>query len=255
MRTRTKIGLMLIMIALVGGAYLLYANYGASIVKLDHTGDYDERAKGWNKLRALPTPWKFKYERKELYKGLDLSHHNKITSFDALADYDFVYHKATEGSTFKDPKFEERMCKFVEMGIPCGAYHFFSTGSSGKAQFENFKNCVPKDFPLIPVLDIEINKNRWSKSKLNKELATWIKLCEKHYGIKPIIYSSSDFYIFYNLGQHDCMFWSGDVNATPRINPCMHQKRLVKVKGLAGAVDYNEAPDVMFNPSSSFVEK
>lgn len=139
----------------------------------------------------------FIIDDKDIYRGLDLSHHNTIVAFDGLSKYDFIYHKATEGSTFMDPKFDEREEKFIKMGIPYGAYHFFTTTSSGKEQFSNFKNNVSKGCPLIPVLDIEINKNKWSVSKLNKEIADWITLCEKHYGVKPIIYSSSWFYIRY----------------------------------------------------------
>lgn len=196
--------------------------------------------------------YEFIIEDKDSYKGLDLSHHNKIVSFEGISHYDFIYHKATEGSTFVDPKFSERIKKCIRLGMPCGAYHFFSTSSSGKDQFENFKRNVPTNMPLIPVIDIEINKNNWSKEKLNEELGVWIQLCEEYYGVKPIIYSSSWFYKHYNLKQHDCWFWSGDINSTPKVNYLIHQKKLKYVAGIVGKVDYNEAKDIPTNPKSTY---
>lgn len=106
--------------------------------------------------------------------------------------------------------------------------------------------------PLIPVIDIEINRNNWSKKKLNKELGDWIALCEEYYGVKPIIYSSSWFYIRYGLHRHDCMFWSGDINSIPKVNYLIHQKQLKSVVGILGKVDYNEAKDIPINPKSSY---
>jgi lysozyme len=186
-------------------------------------------------------PWIYTIDEDDLLKGLDLSHHNKIVNYERQKDIDFIYHKATEGSTFTDPQFKSRMKRFSEIGIPCGAYHFFTTGSSGKAQFNHFKSVVSKDYPLIPVLDIEINRNNWSVSKLNGELAEWIRLCEKHYGVKPIIYSSSWFYVRYGLSQHGCMFWSGDVDTKPRVKCVIHQQTIKPVAGMAGKVDYDVA--------------
>ena len=186
-------------------------------------------------------PWIHKIDDGDLMRGLDLSHHNKIVNFDKLRDMDFIYHKATEGSTFADPRFAERMEKFTQMDIPCGAYHFFTTSSSGKAQFRHFKSIVSKKYPLIPVLDIEINRNNWSTKKLNEELAVWIGMCEEYYGVKPIIYSSSWFYIRYRLSQHGCMFWSGDVDVKSQVKCIIHQQTIKHVAGIAGKADYNVA--------------
>ncbi len=228
---------------------LCYKYWGRSVSKIGDNWEYNVEQYYDEVINEPPTEG-FKYEAKDLYKGLDLSHHNKINDFDALSQFDFIYHKATEGATFVDPRFKTCYNECVKRGVPIGAYHFFTTTSSGEKQFENFKRVVPKTCALLPMLDIEINKNNWSKGKLNRELATWIKMCKEYYGVKPIIYSSSWFYKQYSLSKHKCLFWSGDINDTPRVKCCIHQKRFEKVKGIAGEVDYNESKKLYFNPNA-----
>ena len=43
------------------------------------------------------------------------------------------------------------------------------------------------------------------------------------------------------------MFWSGDINSTPKVKHCIHQKRFIRVSGIMGLVDYDESPNVFFN--------
>ena len=50
----------------------------------------------------------------------------------------------------------------------------------------------PGDLP--PVLDIEEKSKIQSTASLIVGLKRWIKKIEDHYGVKPIIYSSSNFY-------------------------------------------------------------
>lgn len=188
------------------------------------------------------------YEVKDNYHGIDISHHNKITDFNVLANgIDFVYHKATEGATIQDKKFTNRMNKFLDMGIPFGAYHYFTSLSSAKAQFDNFRSVAPTNLPLIPVIDIEDNKGKWSSKKLNAELAEFIRLCEEHYGVTPIIYSSSGFYTKNHLDQHNCDFWSGDIGHKPQVKAIIHQTKIIPVKGMKGKVDYDVAEEIPFN--------
>ena len=133
--------LFLILGSVALSAFYLVINYWEYVEQVSWDEDYDKRAKSYN-AGALTDPLNFKYEEKEIYKGLDLSHHNKIIKYEGLSEYDFIYHKATEGSTFVDPKFKSRMVQILKMGIPFGGYHFFTTTASGKEQFENFKKVV-----------------------------------------------------------------------------------------------------------------
>ena len=253
--TKKRIVIITVLSLLTAGSLFVYKIYDDKYkLRNEQDGPFNYVATKTYKMGHLdtPTPWEFRHSNKKIYKGIDLSHHNHVLDFDALKKVDFIYHKATEGSTFRDLKFKTRMEQFVQRGIYCGAYHFFTTTISAEKQFENFASVVPKDLPLIPVLDIERNKGKWSKRKLNIELDKWIKLCEKHYGVKPIIYSSSDFYIKYNLKQHNCKFWSGDVNFPPRVDYIMHQKKIIPVEGMAGKVDYDEASQIPLNPKAKY---
>ena len=67
--------------------------------------------------------------------------------------------------------------------------------NSLREQAENFIKTVGelryKDLP--PVLDIETIHSGCSHKTLNDKALTWLKIIEKHYGRKPIVYSSASF--------------------------------------------------------------
>jgi lysozyme len=52
---------------------------------------------------------------------------------------------------------------------------------------------------LPPVLDIEVIGNPGA-AKLRQNIRIWLNVVEKHYGMKPIIYSYIDFYEKYIYG-------------------------------------------------------
>ena len=59
--------------------------------------------------------------------GIDLSHHNEISDWSRL-DVDFIYLKATEGTGWVDPLFNEYLKKARRYDIPVGDYHLFESG-------------------------------------------------------------------------------------------------------------------------------
>lgn len=178
------------------------------------------------------------FSSKENIYGIDLSHHNKVINWDKI-NASFIYLKSTEGATFVDPSFNSRIKECKKRKILVGAYHYMTTSSSAKAQFNNFKKIVKKsDIDLIPVIDIEINKNKLSILELRNRVKEFSKLCKQEYGVYPIIYSSQKFYLTYFVGLPN-KFWSGDVNSHVYI-PCkIHQKTIKSVPGISGKVDYN----------------
>ena len=146
--------------------------------------------------------------------GLDVSHHNgNKWGSDMPAYINFVYVKATEGKTFKDPLYKQNL---EEAKIACtafppnyhkyiGAYHFFKQEVPAKLQFQNIKETVdPKEITLPLAVDFEFVHYR-SKEELNQvqnTLYELLVLIEKYYGKKPIIYCNPRGYSLF-IGNHD----------------------------------------------------
>ena len=129
--------------------------------------------------------------------GIDVSRHQGDIDWERLstghhpdAPISFVYIKASEGSDFKDVKFKENFENARKHGFVRGAYHYFSTTSSGLSQANLFISMVKlRKGDLPPVLDIEEKPK--NKKKYIEEVKVWLKKVEEHYGVKPIIYASS----------------------------------------------------------------
>ena len=90
--------------------------------------------------------------------GIDLSAHNGDVEFDKVAEagVSFVFLKASEGTTFRDPKFKENYEAARKAGIRTGAYHFFRFDGDGYDQGRNFLDAVDSlDLDLPLAIDIE----------------------------------------------------------------------------------------------------
>ena len=95
-----------------------------------------------------------------------------------------------------------------------GAYHFFSFESSGENQAKLFCDTV-KAVPnmLPPVIDVEFYGRFHSGDDIDvdavkKELHSMIDILTDHYGVKPIIYVSSETYeLIVKDDFADCGIW------------------------------------------------
>ena len=69
----------------------------------------------------------------------------------------FLYIKATEGSTAQDERFAAYWKNAKNAGLLSGAYHFFSYDSEGRTQAENFIITVGPDLKgrLLSVNDVD----------------------------------------------------------------------------------------------------
>ncbi len=148
--------------------------------------------------------------------AIDLSHHNtseivwdslrvmidkkgySTKSVNAAVDIypvSYVILKATEGNNLKDRHFKRNWNNAKEAGYRRGAYHFFRTSKNPVTQANNFIKTVghldADDLP--PILDIETLHKGCSIAKLNASIKEWLDIVEKHYGKKPIIYSSESY--------------------------------------------------------------
>ena len=134
-------------------------------------------------------------------KGVDVSLYQENVDFEQLKNQhiDFVYIKATEGSTHIDNSFGKKWDDAKKAGILSGAYHYFSYYQSGVAQAENFiKTVGDLSGRLIPAIDMELNVeevyNPPEKDTVLRGLKAFVAILEEKYKVKPIIYARKDYY-------------------------------------------------------------
>lgn len=136
-----------------------------------------------------------------IIKGIDVSHHQNEIDWQAVrsAEIEFVFIKATEGTTFVDPKFKHNWRAAKEAGLIRGAYHFFRTTSPLEGNIANLVNTVeklePGDLPVV--LDLEI-PNQWTDIEAGRRedlIERWLDgVCDYFEGtMTPIVYLSPNF--------------------------------------------------------------
>lgn len=180
--------------------------------------------------------------------GIDVSHHQVEINWDTVATQkiDFAFIKATEGREFKDNCFNHNWGELKRVNIKRGAYHFFHPNLSAQEQASNFIKTVDMDFgDLPPVLDFEVT-NDLSKKEIIAQLKIWLDLVEKHYKIRPIIYTNQKLYFHYLLNDFQAYpIWMARYNTAEPI--LLSQKgwdfwqygNKGSVKGVNGFVDLN----------------
>lgn len=122
---------------------------------------------------------------------VDLSHHNKITDFHAIINDGIVgiIHKATEGLSMKDAKYDNRKAKWLDLNMLWGSYHFASKGS-GKEQALRFLDVVKPVKGELLVLDYE--KSLSGKLMSIDEAEKFVSYIQEQTGIWPGLYSGND---------------------------------------------------------------
>jgi lysozyme len=144
-------------------------------------------------------------------KGIDVSRWQKEVDWMLVkeADVKFAFVKATQGDFRKDPYFARNWEETKRHGIKRGAYHFFKPEAPVQGQIDLFLSIVnlePGDLP--PVLDVEVSDSRVSSEDLRKSIKTWLEAVSAHYGVKPIIYTSQNYYRRYLQGYFpEYLFW------------------------------------------------
>ncbi|MCR9120961.1 MAG: muramidase [Phyllobacteriaceae bacterium] len=158
--------------------------------------------------------------------GVDVSHWQQQIDWPTLRTQgaNFAFIKATEGGKHVDRLFRRNWDAARAAGIPTGAYHFFFWCRSAAEQADWFIRHVPKQpGALPPVLDVEWYGNKRScprkppRSTVLAKMRVFSERLEAHYGQKPIIYTTPDFYEDNLRGQFkDHSFWLRSVAAHPR---------------------------------------
>ncbi|PBC04917.1 GH25 family lysozyme [Mesorhizobium sp. WSM3860] len=134
----------------------------------------------------------------------------------------FAYIKATDGGDHLDPMFMKNWRGADAAGLKRGAYHFFYWCRTAGEQADWFIRNVPRvQGALPPVIDVEWNgesscKRRPSRQKVLEKMQVFMDKLERHYGQRPIIYTSPDFYRDNLRGAFlDYPFWLRAVAAHP----------------------------------------
>ena len=115
----------------------------------------------------------------------------------------FALIKSTEGTTIRDPQFERNFSEAKRCGIIRGAYHFLNSHVPAEAQAKYFIANTPLEAgDLPPVLDLEIPKKVMQRDhkKIVSMALEWLRYVERHYGVKPIVYTYESYYKDYLHG-------------------------------------------------------
>lgn len=142
------------------------------------------------RVKSHQDPWKMASDYS--VRGLDLSHHNGKILYDGLDTLDFVFMKATEGTTHIDRDFKTHYEGFQNKGIALGVYHFFRFDTDGKEQAEHFLSRIKGHTFQVPlVVDVEHENNpKVRREKVIENLNEFMRAIKKKTGQKPIIYTN-----------------------------------------------------------------
>jgi lysozyme len=142
--------------------------------------------------------------------GIDVSKHQGNIDWKRVSrmkdngiNISFTFIKATEGITRQDNKFETNWKQSAQNGLLRGAYHFYYPSRDAVQQADNFIQVVKlSKGDLPPVVDIEYSNGKSAK-QICADLKVYIDRIEKHYEVKPIIYTNTNFYNTYLIGNFD----------------------------------------------------
>ena len=178
--------------------------------------------------------------------GIDISKYQSYINWNTMVRKnkpDFVFVKATEGTTIVDPMYKSHKKNLEKHDILHGAYHFMSFSSSGRRQAQKFiRHAGLRKGNMVPVLDVEYTRSRMPhKRKVIREIKAYCKTIEAHYGVKPIIYTHPHLYSKYLKGSFgEYPLWICDYRNNPRHEWAIWQHTArARLYGYNGKLDKN----------------
>ncbi|MDV7141292.1 GH25 family lysozyme [Tropicimonas sp. TH_r6] len=176
---------------------------------------------------ADPHPWDGRVPSSYAVHGLDVSRWQKGIDWRTArnAGISFVFIKATEGVEELDPMFSEHWAAAGQAGVPRAAYHFYYFCADADDQARWFIRNVPRVPGGLPhVLDLEWNPysptctKRPDGAVVRAEADRFLDMLEAHYGQRPIVYTSVDFWEDTGIDQlRGTRFWLRSVADHPRV--------------------------------------
>lgn len=160
---------------------------------------------GVDGVRAVPHKSQFTgpYPSDFPIHGIDVSKYQGEIDWDSVrrSGVEFAWIKATEGGDHADPSFLTNWNAAKAAGVPRGAYHFVYWCRTPEEEIGWFKKIVPIDpDALPPVLDVEATptsrtcRRTIQREEAVREMRQMLVDMERHYGKRPVIYVTVDFY-------------------------------------------------------------
>lgn len=159
-----------------------------------------------------------KHEGKAI--GIDVSQFqgeidwNLVGNIEEKYPIGFVVIRATAGNDKVDGQFKTNWLEAKKKKIIRGAYHYYRPNENSLEQAALFIKTVRlQKGDLPPILDIEKLPKEQSLANLKLGLRRWLNAVEKHYKVKPIIYSGEKYYDdFLKEEFSDYLFWIANYN-------------------------------------------
>jgi lysozyme len=135
--------------------------------------------------------------------GIDVSKFQGDIDWNAVASsgVKFAWIKATEGGDRADARFQANWSGAKAAGVAHGAYHFVYWCRSPMEEMAFFEQNAPvEDDALPPVLDVEATPTsptchrHLTQEGATADMKVMLEEMERHYGKRPIIYTTVDFY-------------------------------------------------------------
>ena len=203
---------------------------------------------------ARPYDWEGSGPTAYPVHGIDISRWQTDIDWPSAraAGVNFAYMKATEGADRIDPVFAGHWDQAARAGVARGAYHFFYFCTPAADQARWFIANVPRTpGALPPVLDLEWNPAsptctyRPPPETVRAEARTFIDIIARHYGQRPIIYTTPDFWDRNGIERLREEVWLRSTAATPAERypgtrwTFWQYSGTGLVPGLAGQIDLN----------------
>ena len=204
---------------------------------------------------ADPHDWQGRSPASYPVHGIDISRWQTDVDWPTAraGGVNFAFIKATEGGDLVDPGFKTNWAAAGRAGVARGAYHFYYWCRPASEQAAWFIRHVPRTpGALPPVLDVEWTPfsptctRRPPAAEVRAEATRFMTLLEQHYGQRPLIYTSIDFFQdneLWRLSGHD--FWLRSVADHPADTYDGHPWAFWQysgtgiVPGIAGQTDLN----------------
>ena len=154
--------------------------------------------------------------------GIDVSMYQKDIEFSKIPDViKYIYIKATEGVNYVNPSFIALYNKVKTTNKLYGFYHFMSEKTDPSQQAIDFYNAIKdKSYILIPVLDIESNVAKRSRSAVTDRALQFLRKFKELSNIDCIVYTYTSFansYLDKRLSSYKC--WIADYNKSQTVKP------------------------------------